>query len=578
MRMRIERRSKFLKDKMATGGSEVTSDEIFNFKCSACDKLNKNREAVKYCVECQGYCCQSCVDMHRAFPALIGHSLLDKTSFNSATFTTDLPEVPTVRCDYHETKIVDMYCENHDVVGCTTCMALNHRSCKDVHSIPDVIETTFQRLDVDTTVQKLLDTKTTMTKMKESKKIFLQELLKSKTKAINAIKKYRREMEILLENMEKESIMEVEKKFGEIECILNQEKNKAEKEEDTLKRDAGNLQKSDGNRAQQFVYMKTAQTKFAETETVLRSLEERNDTTLSFVESPDIRKFLQNVKTLGTVKSPRPTPCQPKTTLYTVNNSRSINVKTSSDTPRCDVRGSCFTENGFLLLADYSNKKLKRVDIVKMSVVDQCDLSSGPNGVCSINKQEVAVSLYNKSIQFVSLDNQMYCTRQIKLDHAAFGVAYKEKILYITDNFNSHSLFIHDMTGNLLQTVSSDGYRNIFKNCWHLAFSDDGDTLFVTTYDGIVTLNAKGQVKSYYDAKLNNVIGVCTDKRGNIFASAYGSSKIKQVEQGGMKELGVIAQGSDGVNKPYSVCFDPCQNLLVVTQYDTDNIVLFELQ
>ncbi|XP_045163270.2 uncharacterized protein LOC123527705 [Mercenaria mercenaria] len=410
MRMRIERGSKFLKDKMATGGSEVTSDEIFNFKCSTCVKLNKNREAVKYCVECQGYCCQSCVDMHSVFPTLEGHSLLDKSSFKTTTFTTDLPEIPTVRCSYHETKVVDMFCENHDVVGCTTCMALNHRSCKDVQSIPDIIETAFQRADVDTTVQKLLDMKTAMTKMKESRETFLQTLVRSKTKAINAIKKHRQEMEMLLENMEKESIKEVEKKFSEIEYILHQEKNNAEKEEDTLKRDADNIQKSDGNRAQQFVYMKTAQTKFAETEIVLRSLKERNDTTLSFVENPDIRKFLQNIKTLGTVKNPRPVLSQPGTTLYTVTNTRSLNVRTSSDTIRCQVRGSCFTDNGFLLVADHDNKKLKRVDILKMSVVDQCDLPDGPNGVCCISKQEAVVCLDNNRIQFVSLDNQMSCT------------------------------------------------------------------------------------------------------------------------------------------------------------------------
>ncbi|XP_053379874.1 uncharacterized protein LOC128546142 [Mercenaria mercenaria] len=554
---------------MATGGKEVS---IFNFKCSTCVKLNKNREAVKYCVECQGYCCQSCVDLHSVFPTLEGHSLLDKSSFKSTTFTTDLPVIPTVKCSYHEAKVVDMYCENHDVVGCTTCMALNHRSCKDVQSIPDVIETTYQRADVDTTVQRLLDTKTTMAKMKESR----ETLLKSKTKAINAIKKYRQEMEMLLENMEKESIMEVEKKFSEIECNLNQEKNKAEKEEDGLRRDADNLQKSDGNRAQQFVYMKTAQTKCAETEIVLRSLEERNDTTLSFVENPDIRKFLQNIKTLGTVKSPHPVSFQPRTTLYTITNSRSVNVKTSSDLYPCNLHGSCLTDNSFLLLADYSNINLKRVDIVKMLVVDQCDLPSKPNGVCCISKQEAAVSLCNKSIQFMSLDNQMSCTRQIKLDHAAYGVAYKDKRLYITDY--SKSLYIHDMAGNLLHTVSKDSSGNdLFSLCWHLTFSND--TLSVTSRNGLVTLTADGQhVKTFHRATLRSVTGVCTDKKGNIFASAYYSNKVIQVEQGGMKELGVVAQGSDGVNQPYSVCFDPCQNLLVVTQYSTDNIVLFELQ
>jgi hypothetical protein len=53
--------------------------------------------------------------------------LLDKASFKSAGSTNELPAIPTERCAVHETKIIDMYCQKHDDVGCTTCMTLDHR-------------------------------------------------------------------------------------------------------------------------------------------------------------------------------------------------------------------------------------------------------------------------------------------------------------------------------------------------------------------------------------------------------------------------------------------------------------------
>jgi hypothetical protein len=112
---------------MASGGSEHSSDEIFNFKCLPCLDDKRNKEAAKYCVECQGYYCQSCADMYHKMPGLKSHTFLDQTNYKSSSGIGGLPAIPTQRCSVHKTKIVDMYCGNHDEVGCTTCMALIHR-------------------------------------------------------------------------------------------------------------------------------------------------------------------------------------------------------------------------------------------------------------------------------------------------------------------------------------------------------------------------------------------------------------------------------------------------------------------
>lgn len=111
---------------MASDGHDIKSDESL-LMCSNCVKVKRNREAVKYCVECQAYCCQTCVDSHETIPALSTHQLLDKTSFKSSGVTTDIPVVPTEKCYLHEAKIVDFFCKSHDVVGCSTCMVLEHR-------------------------------------------------------------------------------------------------------------------------------------------------------------------------------------------------------------------------------------------------------------------------------------------------------------------------------------------------------------------------------------------------------------------------------------------------------------------
>ncbi|XP_053396142.1 uncharacterized protein LOC128556155 isoform X2 [Mercenaria mercenaria] len=554
---------------MATGGCEETSDEIFNFKCTPCSKINRQRKAVKYCVECQGYCCQSCVDMHQAFPAIQGHKLLDKSSFKRRILTTNLPSVPTEICTIHEIKILDMYCGNHEVVGCTSCMALHHRNCTDVQLVSDVVETMFKKTDVDETNLKLREKNIAMEKIKTSREALLEELNKSKTDAVNEIEAFRADMETMLRNMEKESIKEVNKEYQTMNAMLLEEMKKSEKQIIGLGRAADNIKQSDGNVAQQFVSIKTAQKIIAQTDDIMNSFDAHTHAKVSFAADQSVLGFLQHLKTFGSVN---------RNTAYSVKAIREMNIKVQSDTSTCTVYGSCLTQGGKLLLPDSHNNKLKRVDISKLSVEDYCDLPCAPNGVCCIGNQEAVVTLSNTTLQFVSLGNHMKLTHDIKLNHSCFGIAYKDDKLLITDN--GTSLYIHDMAGTLLQTISKDSSGNdMLTNCRQIAFSDSGDKIYVADiFNNIVTLDRQGKhCNNFIDSDLTNGTGVCTDRKGNVFVCAIESKNIMQIKQNGQK-VGIVVKSSDGLIKPWSITFSPEMNTLFVTEGSNDNVKVFELQ
>ncbi|XP_053390788.1 uncharacterized protein LOC128553638 [Mercenaria mercenaria] len=564
---------------MASGGCEDTSDELFSFKCSPCLANNRNREAVKYCVECQGYYCQSCADVIHMIPGLKGHTLLDNSNYKSSGLPAGLPAVPTERCSIHETKIVDMYCGNHDEVGCTTCMALNHRSCADVQSIPDIIDSKFQTTDVDKLHQKLQDMKIMMEKIMKTRQRLLEDLKKSKTEAVMAIKKFRKDMETILEQVEKESIKELEMKFIEEESKLLEEKKTAETELDGLKEAVNDLKKSEGNKAQQFVSMKMSLKSIAETEDVSRSLQTSVDADISFSFDPAILEFLQQLKTFGSVRHVSTTDLRsPRTTVYSVKRIENLNIRAQNDKDTCRVFGSCLTEDGSLLLADYSNNKIKRADIVKLSVTDYCWVPAGPFGVCCTSKSEAAVCLDNNTIQFVSLGKQMTPTRQMKLNHYCFGIGYKDAKLYITDN--GQSLDIHDIAGNILQPVTrGNAGKNLFSNSRTVAFSDVDDKLFVASWrKGLVIMDGQGKhCQTFTDSELNTVSSVCTDRRGNLFVSGCDSNNVIQLGRDG-KKMGVIVKSSDGLKCPLSLCFDTRQCKLAITQESSDVVKIILLQ
>ncbi|XP_045173634.1 uncharacterized protein LOC123535147 [Mercenaria mercenaria] len=560
---------------MASSG-EDTSDEMFNFKCTACAKRNGNKKAVKYCVECQGYCCQACVDTHEVFPTLVTHTLLDRASFKSE-FTTDLPEIPTQRCTIHETNLMNMYCENHDVVGCTTCIALEHRVCTDVRSIQDEIGKLFRQSDFEKVCQNLREKKSGIEKSKEANIALLDELNKSKDEAVKSIKDFRKDLELCLEKMELESIKIVEEEFHRAESILKNQMDKLENEVGRLEKAANDVEKSEGNKAQQFVSIKAAQKLVAEAEADFNTVDSVVEAKMVFVINQNIRDSLKQQLTFGSVFPV--TSKQKRTTIYTIKGMREMDIRTQNDTHQGDIHGSCITEDGLLLLADCDNKKLKVVDIVKMSVVDQCNLLGNPFSVCCAKPHEAVVSFNNNTIQFISLSNPISPMNQIKLGHSCSGLcSYKDR-LYITDK--CISLYIHDMAGTLLQTVSKDNSGNdLFANCQKIAISDTGDKIFVTdSKKGVVTVDTQGKhIETFSDTGVTNALAVCTDYKGNLFVCGNASNNVVQLTQNGKEKLGVVVQKSDGVQNSLSISFDPRRCTLIVTQCGNDKVKFFDLQ
>ncbi|XP_045184230.2 E3 ubiquitin-protein ligase TRIM33-like isoform X2 [Mercenaria mercenaria] len=202
---------------MATGAHHVdTSDEIFDFTCSPCSEQNKNREAVRYCVECQDYYCQSCTDMHKMFPAMRGHKLLHTADYSSSSHHPGLPPVPTERCNNHKTKLIDMYCWGHDEVCCTSCVAENHRSCDSVTSITDVIKKSAASKETDTLIQELNTLINVCSEIKTAKETDLSEINLAKERAIGEIEKHRKEIDTLLDELENASKTKIENEYKKL--------------------------------------------------------------------------------------------------------------------------------------------------------------------------------------------------------------------------------------------------------------------------------------------------------------------------------------------------------------------------
>ncbi|XP_060574256.1 E3 ubiquitin-protein ligase Midline-1-like [Ruditapes philippinarum] len=350
---------------MADGG--VGSDEFVNFKCCLCEKKNITKEADIYCVECQDYYCTPCTDLHKMFPAMSTHQFIDKSSFNTVSLQKSLPSFPVEKCEAHKTKLLDMYCADHDDVACATCIAIKHRTCQHIHSIPDEVDDLCKEIDADKTNIELIRIKTKIEEAERAKKFLIKELNAQKEKATESIRQFRKEMEVILDTLEKATLKTLEEKYKNGKEKLENEIKNLHRHIDELKLSSQKLTKSVGNKAQEFVAVKTSRKQIIEAnEAEAESVTNSSDVKVEFIADSTIKDALKDFKTFGLISVSNTENIRDK--MYVVKSKKQVNIKHQNDRKTCNVYGSCFTDDGLLFLADYDNKTLKLIDLSSESI------------------------------------------------------------------------------------------------------------------------------------------------------------------------------------------------------------------
>ncbi|KAL4230391.1 hypothetical protein ACF0H5_010773 [Mactra antiquata] len=561
---------------MACGGhvNDTLSEESYDFNCSACDRENKTLEAVKYCIQCRGYCCQSCTDLHNKFPTLMNHNFLDVSQgIHSGNQPARLPEFPTERCNIHSGKVMDLYCKCHDSVGCVTCMALDHKSCpgKHIYSIPDMLNILFNLSESQQTQDHLRQMMVCLTTLDKSKDALLKTLKTAKKEAIQQIEIFQNALHAILRKAAESSRHEVEEAYNNLENEILQDKQSLYNTNVVLQDTDKKLSKTVANRAQRFVSTNVAKKNIKEAEKIKQKMDAQKDTQLLFRPNQPLMKYIKDLQDIGNVQVLK----KKKHDLYKLRESKDINVKVTSDAIDCWSPGCCITNTNKLIVTDYANKKLKHVHMQAMTVVEALKLDSHPVGVCCVNDQEVAITCNSPNkIQFVSVQDKMIPTRHIDVVYTCIGIATKNDKLYVTSQISS--LHVYDMTGTMLKIIATDNCGNkLFTKGKHISINESGTKIVVADLNnGLVCFDGEG---NYISTVNGNLFGVCFDNRGNVFVTDSASHNVVQYTEDGQK-VGTVVKGRDGLKLPVSVSYHPGLNRLFVTQWKSNVMKMYELE
>lgn len=463
-------------------------------------------------------------------------------------------------------------CWESEVFDSKHALPDHFRKCKNIHFITEEIDNLYNTTQLTYVKQKVEDTTTLMTEIKTNKENQIKELGESFDKEVETVKTYKQELQTLLDNAEHETIGQLKSGYDRVKSDLASDINKVQNQLDKIEDLNQQFKMSKENKAQEFVSMKLLETAVNRAEMVGKLQQTKPEETISFSADQNIKSSLQTNRALGKVSSKNLRTMGQKDTLYTLKCQKEIDVKLASDYYDCNIYGSWITDDGTLLLADFKNKKLKRLNESNERVIDFIDLPAAPRDVCEVNKQAV-VSMDNKTIQFVDLGNTLTATRTFKMDHNCYGLARIEGKLFISDYGNG--VFIYDINGHEMKRIVAGNSRR-FRKSAHIAVSSGGHKLVVADYEWhsktIVTLDIQGKYLSTMDYKLTGPHGICTDGT-NVFAGGFESGNIIQIGKDD-KYLGELAK----IKRPLSLSFDHQKNRLIVTAQDQNKIVLLELE
>jgi len=200
-----------------------------------------------------------------------------------------------------------------------------------------------------------------------------------------------------------------------------------------------------------------------------------------------MENFLNSVRSLGIFAD--------NNKAYKAKLNGSYNVKIGEDVETCDIPGSCLLPDGTMVVTDWSNKRLKRLD-ASYRVTDHCDLPEEPWGVACTAPGEIAVTMTDlKKVQFVSTGASMSLTTSFSTSEYCRGVCYSKGELFVScANLSKEGtgyVAVYDLNGTQLRTVKTDpSGQNIFSVPHHISIISDGSRVYVADQNaGIVTLD-----------------------------------------------------------------------------------------
>ncbi|XP_045161866.2 E3 ubiquitin-protein ligase TRIM71-like [Mercenaria mercenaria] len=542
--------------------------------CDPCKHDGRSVAAKGYCVDCKEYLCTGCYRVHLRPSVWRHHQLLDAQTMPKTKPATNIKvtDVCTEVCQKHSDKVIEYFCNPHEILGCSACITTEHRSCIKVDYIP-VVAATFGKSKEFNNLHENLESLLSLNEKNKSN-------IRNKSKVVD-IQADRAKVQVTALRTEVDALFDrLEEKIDRsIDDVRNRDKKKIVKLSNKSDAVSANLKDhisvietkvNEGKICQLFIETKRMEESerklHAEVQTIA---EDSNIQIFQFQPDQMIVDMMEKLTVIGKLKVLDKNAKRP-------HFEGEINVKAKTETKKCNITGMSVLSKNQLVVADYMNGCVKLLSIVNKDVIsvykkDVLD-DSDPFDVTKVNDAQIAVT-YPSAWEIRILDipdgGNLKSDREINATGACYGIVRSGDNLVVSFN-TPPEVKILTLDGKVVKKIT--GHYN-FPD--YVAFNPYRNTIYISdvSLDTLTCVTTEGKNVSY-DKRLGGPCGVAVDANGQVFVCCRSKNSVLQLLKGS-KRPHVLLHNSYGVRYPQCITISE-QNTLFVGLAD-DKVKMFQL-
>ncbi|XP_052235084.1 uncharacterized protein LOC127847291 isoform X2 [Dreissena polymorpha] len=557
------------------------SDIFHDFLCNTCADKKLDNTADFYCESCVKFYCGKCIRPHSQL--FTKHDTFGRGDMKKWPVTKKVEDF-LLKCDVHKDKNLEMFCSEHSELCCKHCEFLNHRHCKKVTLISDIVKsqsTDLQQLSIS--IQSILKE---MKKLQDSQEASIQSVQSSYDEQLRRIEETRQTINAALATIEQKTLKEMKDTLTKLQASSKSDVDECIRLRDELTQLRDAIQDiSDKSKLElSFIATRKCEDKIEQSTTFLNTNSLQDKFYITFQPNSEIVQYLSKLSGLGRIEHSTKTLMvqENPNKVITVLRKSENNVKIPSDSKECWITGILALPDGQVLVVDYNNDNVKLLD-QQYHVVNHCSMTQWPLDICQITSSEVAVTVDDRNnkheVQFITVNNrQLRKGRKLQLLHRCNGIAFHQGDLYIT---SLTALYKYTLNGKLVSKMYEDtSYYYTDSAC---AVSPTGDKLYITQYPQhkLLILARDGSVlATFTDPALQfprcihvtpaGQVLVC----GEIFANPF----ILQVDSAGKRKLATLGMEKNCLLTPESICYNRHTASIIVGGRNYNSIMVFKVQ
>ncbi|XP_071122196.1 E3 ubiquitin-protein ligase TRIM22-like [Mytilus edulis] len=505
--------------------------DCYKSVCGICDLRNLPKPSVVWCSECYEHLCKTCVDHHKFSRATKNHKTITNVEYNKLSpFTKNIRPF----CEEHEDKY-QMYCQNHESPCCRKCLLKDHRNCKDIHPLENIVQNVKSSSAFEDLEKSLEEMMKNITQIQENRLRYLFSIQKSKVDIENEIHHIRLQINKHLDQVQNKLIMQLnteeDKVAEEIETFTESLKGK-EKEIGELLTNVQHI-KTCASDLQVFLSMKQIEKTVVPCEQYIQSLfKDRTleQTIISCSINNKIKKISTRIQSFGKINISK------KECNISLVNEREkqaqIMVDVSID--NCTLKliqkmnnfgskvtGCTILPSGKKLFCNFSPARLilvnidglieKTISLETMSAFD----------VTHLDQDTVAVtSPVDSCITIVDLCRQD-AIRTFKTHESCFGITLHDgHLVFCALNKGLQKLDLQNDNA-ITNVVTFNCSDESYVTSWH-------DQLYLADakMKAVVCYNTSGEFKWKFELEETILGGISVDCHGNVMVASRNTSYI----------------------------------------------------